>query len=148
MFSTLYDTYFDFQSTLLCCLQFLSIWTSLKFFLSSNGLNVGQMMKPSSKWIEDMMRNRENAGSQPNSTCPLMFSTCFFNRVVNPLPNKPWFLRVCSKGLLITQWDMEKSLITSNFSFSHIVFYPFEDLSAIFIGCKIVTCKHFEFGSV
>ena len=43
---------------------------------------------------------------------------------INPFPNKPWFLRVCSTSLLKTQWEKEKLLVTSNFSFSHSVFYP------------------------
>ena len=38
---------------------------------------------------------------------------------VNPFPNKPWFLRVCSISLLKTLWEKEKLLVTSNFSFSH-----------------------------
>ena len=45
---------------------------------------------------------------------------------LNPFPNKPWFLRVCSTSLLKTLWEKEKLLVTSNFSFSHSVFYPFE----------------------
>ena len=43
----------------------------------------------------------------------------------NPFPNKPWFLRVCSTSLLKTLWEKDKLLVTSNFSFSHSVFYPF-----------------------
>ena len=43
----------------------------------------------------------------------------------NPFPNKPWFLRVCSASLLKTLWKKEKLLVTSNFSFSHSVFYSF-----------------------
>ena len=43
----------------------------------------------------------------------------------NPFPNKPWFLRVCSTSLMKTLWEKEKLLVTSNFSFSHSVFYPF-----------------------
>ena len=39
------------------------------------------------------------------------------------------------------RWEKEKLLITSNFSFSQIVFYPFWELFAIFIKLKIVTCK-------
>ena len=31
MFSTFYDTIFHFKCTLKCCLQFVSIWTTLKF---------------------------------------------------------------------------------------------------------------------
>ena len=66
----------------------------------------------------------------------------------NPFPNKPWFLRVCSTSLLKTLWENEKLLVTSNFSFSHSVFYPFRELSANFIKLKIVICKLFQFGSV
>ena len=44
---------------------------------------------------------------------------------LNPFPNKPWFLRVCCTSLLKTLWEKEKLLVTSNFSFSHSVFYPF-----------------------
>ena len=56
----------------------------------------------------------------------------------NPFPNKLWFLRVCSTSLLKTLWEKEKLLVTSNFSFSHSVFYPFAKLSAIFISFEIV----------
>ena len=66
----------------------------------------------------------------------------------NPFPNKPWFLRVCSISLLKTLLEKEKLLETSNFSFSHSVFSPFRQLSAIFIKFEIVVCKHFQFGRV
>ena len=67
---------------------------------------------------------------------------------INPFPNKPWFLRVCGLSLLNTLWEKEKLLITSNFSFSHSVFYKFWDLSAILIKFEIVICKLFQFGRV
>ena len=38
-------------------------------------------------------------------------------------PNKPLVLRVCNTSLLKTLWEKEKLLVTSNFSFSHIVFF-------------------------
>ena len=60
---------------------------------------------------------------------------------VNPFPNKPWFLHVCIISLLKTLWEKEKLLVTSNFYFSHSVFYPFGELSAIFIKFKIIVCK-------
>ena len=62
----------------------------------------------------------------------------------NLFPNKPWFLRVCSARLLKTLREKEKLLVTSNFSFSHSVFYPFGKLSAIFIKFEIVVCKLFQ----
>ena len=60
----------------------------------------------------------------------------------------PWFLRVCSTYLLKTPGDKEKLLIKSNFSFSHSVFYPFGELSAIFIKFRTVVCILFQFGRV
>ena len=85
------------------------------------------------------------------------YSKVFFLRIdkswdnvvrVNPLPNKPWFSLVCSTSHWKTQWEKEKLLVTSNFSFSHSVFYPFRELSANFIKLKIVVCKLFQFGRV
>ena len=78
-----------------------------------------------------------------------LFSADYFNVVIsmsNPFQNKPWFLRVCSTCLLKTMREKEKLLIMSNFSFSHIVFYPFRKMSAIFINFEIVVCKLFQFG--
>ena len=46
----------------------------------------------------------------------------------DPFPNKPWYLGVCRKSLLKTLWEKEKLLVTSNFSFSHSVFYLFGEL--------------------
>ena len=66
----------------------------------------------------------------------------------NPFPNKPWFLHVCSTSLLKTQWKKEKLLVTSNFSFSHGVFYQFGELSSILIKFEINVCKLVQFGRV
>ena len=74
----------------------------------------------------------------------IMVSLC----PLNPFPNKPWFLRGCSASFLKTLWEKEKLLETSNFSFSHSVFYLFEILSSIFIKFEIVVCKLFQFGKV
>ena len=57
-------------------------------------------------------------------------------------------LGFCNTSPLKTLWEKEKLLMTSNFSFSHIVFHPLGELSAIFIKFKIVVCKHFQFGRV
>ena len=59
------------------------------------------------------------------------------NVFFNPFPNKPWLLRACSISLLKTLWEKKKLLVTSNFSFSHSVFYPYEELSTIFITFEI-----------
>ena len=58
-----------------------------------------------------------------------------------PVPNNPWFLHVCSTSLLKTLWEKEKLLVTSNFFFSHSVFYTFEKLPVTFIKSEIVVCK-------
>ena len=68
--------------------------------------------------------------------------------LLNPFPNKPWFSRVCSRSLLKTLQEKEELVVTSNFSFSHSVFYPFQKLSAIFIKSEIAVCKVFQFGSL
>ena len=33
--------------------------------------------------------------------------------LLNPFPNKPWFLRVCNTSLLKTQWEKKKLLVIS-----------------------------------
>ena len=65
---------------------------------------------------------------------------------INPLQNKPWFLQVFITNLLKTLWEKEKLLIKSNFSFSHSVFYPYEELSATLSKVKTVTCKPSQLG--
>ena len=67
---------------------------------------------------------------------------------MNPFQNKPLFLLVCRIGLLKTLWKKEKLLLTSKVPFSHSVFYPFGEVSAIFITFKIVICKLFHFRTV
>ena len=64
----------------------------------------------------------------------------------NPFPNKPWFLHDCSISLSKTLWEKDKVLVTSNFSFSHCVFYPFGKFCTVFIKFKIVVCNFFHFG--
>ena len=70
------------------------------------------------------------------------------NAYINPFPNKPWFLHVFSTSLLKTLRQKEKLLVTSNFSFSHSVFYPFEDVFANFIKFEIVICNLSQFGRI
>ena len=65
-----------------------------------------------------------------------------------PFPKQTLFLDVCSTSLLKTLWEKEKLLVTSNFSFSHSVFYQFGELSAIFIKLVIVICELFQFRRV
>ena len=99
------------------------------------------------------MGNRENAGDQYFLNFPNCFQNASFSRSlqggiswgrVNPFPNKPWFSRVYSTSLLKTQWEKEKLLVTSKFSFPHSVFCPFGELSATFIKFEIVVCLLFQ----
>ena len=60
----------------------------------------------------------------------------------------PGFYVSTEQVFLKKLWEKEKLLVTSNFSFSHGVFYPFGDLSAIFVKFEIVDCKLFAFGRV
>ena len=70
--------------------------------------------------------------------------TFYWRILFNPFPNKSWFLRVRSTSLLKTLWEKKKLLVTSNFSLFHSVFYPFDDLSAIFIKSEIDVCNSFS----
>ena len=56
--------------------------------------------------------------------CTLYGSYFPFYMNLNPFPNKPWFLRVCSTTLLKSPWEKEKLLLTSNFSFFPQCFLP------------------------
>ena len=40
-----------------------------------------------------------------------LFSNAFSFRIINPFPNKPWFLCACSTHLLKTLWEKEKLLV-------------------------------------
>ena len=110
-----------------------------------------------------LWKSRKHCGKRGNCLCKrfLLFPQCFQKASfpdtskgvivwerVNPFPNKPWFLRVCCTSLLKTLWEKEKLLVTSNFSFSHSVFYSFGELSAIFVKFRILVCRRFEFERV
>ena len=50
-----------------------------------------------------------------------------------PFPNKPLFLNVCSTSLMKTLREKEKLLVTCSSSFTHNIFYWFEDFSSVSI---------------
>ena len=67
-------------------------------------------------------------------------------RVINPFPNKPWFLRVCSSSLFKTLWEKEKLLITAISPFptvfsTHV--YPLFPLCFLPIVPFVPICTHF-----
>ena len=67
---------------------------------------------------------------------------------LNPFPHNDAFWRPGETSLLKTLREKEKLLVTSSFSFSHSVFYPFGQLSAIFVKFEIVVYKLLQFGRV
>ena len=91
-------------------------------------------------------KNKGLFGKELTTVWALFLFPQWVQKYFNPSPNKLWFLRVWS--LLKTLWEKEKLLVTSNFSFSHSVFYWFEKLPTIFINFEIVVCKLFQFGRV
>ena len=80
-----------------------------------------------------------------NNTFTIIFSFSDISKSsLDPFPNKPLFLHVCSTSLLKTLWEKEKLLVTSNFSFSHNVFCLFGELSAIFINLELSSTNSFS----
>ena len=57
-----------------------------------------------------------------------------------------WGARI--KSLLKTLWEKEKMLVTSIFSFSHNVFYPFQNKFQFFSHVYFVVFQCFHFGPV
>ena len=71
--------------------------------------------------------NSVDAATTDVPTCSTVScgSLTWYSPFLKPFLNKFLFLRVCCINLLKTPWEKEKLLVTSNFSFSHSVFYPF-----------------------
>ena len=111
----------SFQVYLNCCLHMLLAWTSLKF-----------------NYLVKRQKNTCNALRNTDDSHCKGDQTSFLVNFIS-IPHKPWFLRVCITSLL--------SLVTSNFSFSHSVFYPFGEHSIIFIKFEIVVYRLFQFGT-
>ena len=70
--------------------------------------------------------------------------TLWIPDIIIPFPDSDSFWRPWKTSLLKTLWEEEKLLVTSNFSFSHSVFYPFGQLSAIYVKFETVVCKLFS----
>ena len=91
-------------------------WSKLKAF-ADNKINVTEKLKFILGRVQNIVGKGENDGYQHFQLFPTMFSKGFFFKVVkswdcvvNPFPNKPWFLRVCSTSLLKTLWEKENLL--------------------------------------
>ena len=61
-----------------------------------------------------------------------------FARLLTLSQTSPVFYVSAVQVFLQTLWKKEKLLVTSSFSFSHSVFYPFEALPDISINFKVV----------
>ena len=78
----------------------------------------------------------------------------FGGKSVNPLLHKYLFWRINNRQLLKTLWEKKKLLVTSNFSFSHNVFYSIRQLYPIcpyfwhniFICCWIGRVQNWLWG--
>ena len=64
---------------------------------------------------------------------------------VNPCPNKPWFLHVCSTSLLKTLLEKEKLLIMSNFSFSQCFLPVLENYLQFSSNLKLLSANSLNF---
>ena len=70
---------------------------------------------------------------------------CTFLKVLfNPLPNKPWFLCVCSTSLWKTLWEKEQLLVTSTCSCSHSVFYRLEKFLPNSLNSTLLSANSFS----
>ena len=107
--------------------------SKLKEFVDDN-FKFDENSRKLSRWVENTAGKGELALYEQF----LLFSPCFQKACfpgpskgvivwewVNPFPNKPWFLHVCSTKILKTLLVKEKLLVMSNFSFSHSVFETF-----------------------
>ena len=71
-----------------------------------------------------------------------------FGKDLNLSLSKSWFFMYLQKNSFENTAGKGKLLVTSNFSFSLSVFYPFGELSAIYVKFRIIVCKLFEFRRV
>ena len=90
-------------------------------YLWSKGLNTIQAINP---WKTNPINNQ-------------WFNPSLNDKIITLSKTSPGFYVSAGPSLLKTSWEKEKLLTTSNFSFSHSIFYPFEELSAIFIRLKL-----------
>ena len=122
------------------------------------------------KSFENIVEKRRNCSQWAISSFPTVFSTrtfCHFQQSGSclqtfsiwkslrfsfgkglMLPHIDTFWRPLETNLLKTLREKEKLLVTSNFSFTHSVFYQFRELSSISIKFKIVVCRLSQFGPV
>ena len=132
-----------FQTTTILALS------KVKAFAGDN-LNGTQNMEMVFHRVENIVGKGKNAGSQHFILFPKWFLKTFFSGALNVIIVWQKVLTlsqtspgVCRTSLLKTLWEKEKLFVTSNFSFSHSVFYPFGEPSAIFINLKLSSANSF-----
>ena len=121
-----------------------TLWEKEKLFVSSNFSFSHSVFYRFGEFSVNIIKLESVV--QTERICRRQFQYVFFT--INPFPNKPCFLRVRSKSLLKTLWEKEKLLVSSNFSFSHSVFYRFGELSVNIIKLKSVVNRLFQFERV
>ena len=117
--------------------------------LSQLYIVLAMVMWESSQWLaRNIVRSTGKKNSIIRYTGYPRYNWNIIESGINPFPNNDSFWRPWETSLLKTRWAKEKLLVMSNFSFTHSVFYPFQELSGIFIKFKIVICRLFQFGPV
>ena len=108
-------------------------------------------IKGISDWLE-MCKGIISAYILIKSTCMKFYSMLhkkhYGSTTLTLSQTSPGFYMSEGEVFWKTLWEKEKLLVTSNFSFSHCVFYLVGELSAILITFEFVTCKLFQFGSI
>ena len=112
------------ESLLADCISYNSVGQSFHSEYSL-AIHVELQWAPNCILLCNIRNNGNNQGTvQMTPDTSLFTHMAISKQCFNPFPNKLWFLRVCSTSLLKTLREKEQLLVTSNFSFSHIVFYP------------------------
>ena len=130
--------------------------------------NYGQRQERNESCRNDYHQSSErilaNPGIEPATSCSQVYNATdramglganlcetFISTLCLPYPipkQAQDFMCLQSKSFENTVGKKKELLLTSNFFFSHSVFYPFVEISAFFIKFEIVVCKLFQFGLV
>ena len=119
-------------------------WILSQWLSSILGNNIGRAGDQTSDLLFSSSQRYRLSYGTPRRILNLLMITCTELDWLNPFPNKPWFLRVCSTSLSKTLWEKEKLLVTSNFSFSHSVFYPFTYILPFTYNLKLSSANPFR----
>ena len=133
----------------------------LSRYLNFGPIQIQTIFKPVQKSIfffsliekEKLREKKRQYLPRALSAFPIMFSKAPFVKSrsvwkrMNPFPYKLWFLRV-SKSFENTLGKRRNCSLRAISPFSHSVFNPFGQSSAIYIKFEIVVCKLFQLGRV